>query len=66
MYAFNGSIYVWQRAALAQAAVDGLWSVALGVYVMPHWKSVDIDDLNDFEYAEWLYHRHNRNKGASQ
>ena len=58
VYALNGSIYVWQRPALAQAAVDGLWSVALGVYVMPHWKSVDIDDLNDFDYAEWLYHRH--------
>ena len=58
VYALNGSIYVWQRPALAQAAVEGLWSVALGVYVMPHWKSVDIDDLNDFEYAEWLYHRH--------
>ena len=58
VYALNGSIYVWQRPALAQAAAEGLWSVALGVYVMPHWKSVDIDDLNDFEYAEWLYHRH--------
>ena len=59
VYALNGSIYVWQRAALAQAAVDGLWSIGLGVYEMPHWKSVDIDDLDDFEYAEWLYHRHN-------
>ena len=58
VYALNGSIYVWQRAALAQAAVEGLWSVALDVYLMPHWKSVDIDDLDDFEYAEWLYHRH--------
>lgn len=58
VYALNGSIYVWQRAALAQAAVEGLWSVALGIVEMPHWKSVDIDDLNDFEYAEWLYHRH--------
>ncbi len=58
VYALNGSIYVWQRAALAQAAVDGLWSVQLGVVEMPHWKSVDIDDLDDFEYAEWLYHRH--------
>lgn len=58
VYALNGSIYVWQRAALAQAAAEGLWSVARGVYVMPHWKSVDIDNLNDFEYAEWLYHRH--------
>jgi CMP-N,N'-diacetyllegionaminic acid synthase len=71
VYALNGSIYVWQRAALAQAAVAGLWSVELGVYEMPQWKSVDIDDLNDFEYAEWLYHRHNsdnwhnRSKGSS-
>ena len=58
VYALNGSIYVCQRAALAQAAVQGLWSVQLGVMEMPHWKSVDIDDLNDFEYAEWLYHRY--------
>jgi CMP-N,N'-diacetyllegionaminic acid synthase len=58
VYALNGSIYVWQRAALAQAAVQGLWSVELGVYEMPHWKSVDIDDLDDFEYAEWLHHKH--------
>ena len=58
VYALNGSIYVWRRAALAQAAVEGLWSVKLDVVEMPHWKSVDIDDLNDFEYAEWLYRRH--------
>lgn len=64
VYALNGSIYVWQRAALAQAAIEGLWSVALGIYVMPHWKSVDIDDLDDFEYAEWLYHRYKLNKGS--
>lgn len=58
VYALNGSIYVWQRAALAQAAVNGLWSVGMDGYVMPDWKSVDIDDLEDFEYAQWLYHRH--------
>lgn len=58
VYAINGSIYIWQRAALARAAVEGLWSVALGIYVMPHWKSADIDDLDDFDYAEWLYRRH--------
>ena len=64
VYALNGSIYVWQRAALAQAAIEGLWSVALGIYLMPHWKSVDIDDLDDFEYAEWRYHRYKLNKGS--
>ena len=62
VFALNGSIYVWQRNALTQAAVQGLWSVQLGVVEMPHWKSVDIDDLNDFEYAEWLYHRHKASK----
>ncbi len=58
VYALNGSIYVWQRAALAHAAAHGLWSVRVAPYVMPRWKSVDIDDLEDFEYAEWLHARH--------
>jgi N-acylneuraminate cytidylyltransferase len=58
VFALNGSIYVWQRAALAHAAVHGLWSVAVSPYVMPPWKSVDIDTLEDFEYAQWLYERH--------
>ena len=58
VYALNGSIYVWQRAALAHAAEHGLWSVNVGVHVMPRWKSVDIDDLDDFEYAQWLAQRH--------
>ena len=58
VYALNGSIYVWQRAALAKAAQDGMWSVNIAPYVMPRWQSVDIDDLEDFEYAEWLHARH--------
>jgi N-acylneuraminate cytidylyltransferase len=58
VYALNGSIYVWQRAALTHAAGHGLWSVKIGVYPMPRWKSVDIDDLEDFEYAQWLAQRH--------
>ncbi len=58
VYALNGAIYVWQRAALAQAAVQGLWSVPIAPYVMPRWKSVDIDDAEDFDLALWLYQRH--------
>jgi CMP-N,N'-diacetyllegionaminic acid synthase len=58
VYALNGSIYVWQRTALAHAAVHGLWSVRVAPFVMPRWKSVDIDTLEDFEYAQWLYDRH--------
>lgn len=57
VYALNGSIYVWQRAALARAALHGMWSVKAAVYVMPRWKSVDIDTLEDFEYAQWLHER---------
>ena len=58
VYALNGAIYVWQRAALARAAVHGLWSVPVAPYVMPRWKSVDIDDLDDFELALWHWSRH--------
>ncbi|MDB5752805.1 MAG: CMP-N,N-diacetyllegionaminic acid synthase [Ramlibacter sp.] len=58
VYALNGSIYVWQRQALAHAARHGLWSVRVAPFVMPRWKSADIDDLEDFEYAQWLHARH--------
>ena len=64
VYALNGSIYVWQRAALAKAATKGLWSVQAVPYEMPRWKSVDIDDLEDFEYAEWLLARHGAARGG--
>ena len=63
VYALNGSIYVWQRAALSHAAVHGLWSVSVAPYVMPRWKSVDIDTLEDFEYALWLFGRHGVQRG---
>lgn len=63
VYALNGSIYVWQRAALARAAVHGLWSVNAAVYVMPRWRSVDIDTLDDFDYAQWLHDRRKGNHG---
>jgi CMP-N,N'-diacetyllegionaminic acid synthase len=57
VYALNGSIYVWQRAALARAAAHGLWSVGVKPFVMPRWQSVDIDDAEDFEYALWKLKR---------
>ena len=58
VYALNGAIYVWQRAALAQAAVHGLWSVPIAPYLMPRWKSVDIDNREDFDLALWMHQRH--------
>lgn len=58
VYALNGSIYVWQREALRHAAVHGLWSVNARAFLMPRWRSVDIDTLEDLQYAEWLQARH--------
>jgi CMP-N,N'-diacetyllegionaminic acid synthase len=59
VYALNGSIYVWQRAALQRSAQTGvLWGNRILPYLMPRWKSVDIDDLDDFEMAVWLAQRH--------
>jgi len=57
VWGLNGSIYVWQRAALARAAAHGFWSVSIRPSVMPRQRSVDIDDALDFEWAEWLYRR---------
>lgn len=57
VYALNGSIYVWRRDALAHAALHGLWSVRVAPYVIPRKRSVDIDDLDDFDHAEWLFAR---------
>jgi CMP-N,N'-diacetyllegionaminic acid synthase len=64
VYALNGSIYVWRREALSLAAKHGLFSVPAAPFVMPRWKSVDIDTLDDFEHAQWLFERHFRAAGA--
>jgi CMP-N,N'-diacetyllegionaminic acid synthase len=54
VWGLNGSIYVWQRAALRQAAQQGFWSVAMRPFPMPRDRSIDIDDAMDFAMAEWL------------
>ena len=54
VWGLNGSIYVWQRLALAQANAKGFWTVGAKPYLMPRERSVDIDDAFDFELAEWL------------
>lgn len=65
VYSLNGAIYVWQRAALTLAAQQGLWSVPVAPYVMPRWKSVDIDDREDFDLALWMYQRYVGERGVS-
>ncbi|MBA2673749.1 acylneuraminate cytidylyltransferase family protein [Ramlibacter sp.] len=57
VWGLNGSIYVWQRAALARAVQDGFWRVAILPSPMPRERSIDIDDAFDFDMAEWLLQR---------
>ncbi len=57
VWGLNGSIYVWKRAALAQAVRDGFWSVGIVPSVMPRERSVDIDDAFDFDFGQWLHER---------
>ncbi|MGZ5846317.1 MAG: acylneuraminate cytidylyltransferase family protein, partial [Ramlibacter sp.] len=57
VWGLNGSIYVWQRAALRQAAGQGFWTVPMRPFAMPRERSVDIDDALDFAMAEWLFQR---------
>lgn len=57
VWGLNGSIYVWSRAGLARAALHGFWSVSMRACPMPRHRSVDIDDVDDFELAEWLFRR---------
>lgn len=57
VWGLNGSIYVWRREALPQAIAEGFWSVRARPYAMPRNRSVDIDDLEDFELAQWYLQR---------
>ena len=57
VWGLNGSIYVWRRAALPKAVAQGFWGVRAKPYAMPRRRSVDIDDLEDFELAQWLLQR---------
>ena len=57
VWGLNGAIYVWRRAALQKAVTHGFWSVRIRPYPMPRHRSVDIDDLEDFEWAQWLLQR---------
>lgn len=57
VWGLNGSIYVWNRGALASAVRDGFWSVRILPSPMPRERSVDIDDAFDFEFAQWLHER---------
>lgn len=54
VYSMNASIYVWQRHALATGAAKGLWNGRIKLHVMPHERSIDIDNPIDFQLVEIL------------
>lgn len=50
----NGAIYLSRHATIAAGSFKGLRSAAL---VMPAERSVNIDDMDDLEYARWIARR---------
>ena len=50
VYAMNASIYCWHYKTLKK----GLWHGRTKIHVMPRERSVDIDDLIDFQIVEAL------------
>lgn len=55
MYALNGAIYIVKRKVLMEE--DKLVGQSNTGYIMPRERSIDIDDLLDFEMAEFLLQR---------
>ena len=51
MYIRNGGIYLTKVDTIRKGSFKGKISKAL---VMPEKKSVNIDNIDDFEFAEWL------------
>jgi CMP-N,N'-diacetyllegionaminic acid synthase len=54
MFIRNGSIYLTRRNTILNGSFKGKKSMA---YIMPAVRSANIDTLNDFEHAEWIYNR---------
>lgn len=52
MYIRNGAIYLTKRDTILKGSYKGNNCLAL---VMPQTRSVNIDTMFDFEYAEWIY-----------
>lgn len=55
MYIRNGAIYLTRKKTLLSKSFKGEKCLA---YVMPEERSANIDNLHDFDYAEWLYSRY--------
>ncbi len=59
LYRSNGAVYCVKREILLKKGIL-VDKENLRVYIMPKERSVDIDDINDFNYAEMLF-KNNKN-----
>lgn len=55
MYIRNGAIYLTKRNVLLNKSYKG--KVCIGL-IMPEERSVNIDTLQDFKYAEWIHEQY--------
>jgi CMP-N,N'-diacetyllegionaminic acid synthase len=55
MYIRNGAIYLTKRATILNNSYKGKCCKAL---IMPDSRSVNIDTINDFEFAEWTFNKY--------
>jgi len=55
MYIRNGAIYLTKRNTLINRSFKGANCMA---YIMPEIRSANIDTLQDFEFAEWIYNKY--------
>ena len=52
VYEMNASIYIWKRSCLFSK--NPLFNKKTNIYEMPFNRSIDIDDINDFNYVKFL------------
>ena len=55
LYFLNGVVYITKSWVVRE--LESLWSENTIPYVLPNEVGVNIDSLEDFEYAEWLWQR---------
>ena len=55
VYEMNASIYIWKRQTLFSKTP--LFNKKTIIYEMPFFRSIDIDDQNDFEMVKWIMKR---------
>lgn len=53
----NGAIYIFKKELIE---TENYYSSKSFAYVMDRNNSVDIDTIDDFEYAEWLFYKNKR------